>query len=357
MKREEITTSRCNNVFIPPRVNVHQHTNSRPNLCTIRENDHHAALYRGVSTRVFVPPRKCAPCRSTDPELDCFVELSHDRAVVHSEVIIDVCFLSLLVTHKPQGACRWRRMQSENIAAFVTKAYRYRYPLEPYGKGIGIGIGRYISDVTCSAGFWRKCTASHCVECMAQLSDTTIRAIVLRMLLLTALAPWQADRGSLELSIDACFVKIGQGDHLLRLLCGLWSCFSTCSVRRFLESAASVLSKRSLIGVCSDERFGAVCFCFGRVDRKRASVGCCMRWWNGRKTQVTTSLERSAVALQFPFISFWERSTRLTTLQRCRRTVHRDYLWAMVWVLLELASFIKDAQGLTWGALHVRIGS
>ena len=112
---------------------------------------------------------------------------------------------------------------------------------------IALAIGRDFSDVTSSAGFWRKRTASHCVECMAQLSDATIRAIVLRMLLLTAMAPWQADRGSLELSIDACFVKIGQGDHLLRLLCGLWSCFSTCSVhcqswkRRFLDSTASVL--------------------------------------------------------------------------------------------------------------------
>ena len=33
-------------------------------------------------------PRKCAPCRSTDPELDCFVELSRARAVAHAEVII-----------------------------------------------------------------------------------------------------------------------------------------------------------------------------------------------------------------------------------------------------------------------------
>ena len=48
---------------------------------------------------------------------------------------------------------------------------------------------RDFSDVTSSAGFWRKRAASHCVECMAQLSDATIRAIVLRMLLLTAMAP------------------------------------------------------------------------------------------------------------------------------------------------------------------------
>ena len=49
--------------------------------------------------------------------------------------------------------------------------------------------GRDFSDVTSSAGFWRKRAASRCVECMAQLSDATIRAIVLRMLLLTAMAP------------------------------------------------------------------------------------------------------------------------------------------------------------------------
>ena len=172
-----------------------------------------------------------------------------------------------------------------------------------------------------------------------------------------------ADRGSLELSIDACFVKIGQGDHLFRLLCGLSSCFSTCSVhcrpwkRRFLDSTASVgLIKRSLSGVCSDKRFGAVCFCFGRVGRKRASVGRCMCWWNGRKTQATTSLERSAVALEFPCVSFWQGSTRLTTPQRRRRTVHRNYLWAMV-CCLRLAVFIKDAQGLTWGVLYVCHGS
>ena len=53
--------SRCNSVFVPPpppRVNVHRRTNSRANLCTIRENEHHGAHFRGVRPRVFVPPAK-----------------------------------------------------------------------------------------------------------------------------------------------------------------------------------------------------------------------------------------------------------------------------------------------------------
>ena len=65
--------------------------------------------------------------------------------------------------------------------------------------------------------------------------------------------------------------------------------------------------------------------------------------------------EISAVALEFPFVSFWQRSTRLTTLQRCRRTVHRDYLWAMVWVLLRLIphqrcsrSYLGSSARLPW---------
>ena len=81
-------------------------------------------------------------------------------------------------------------------------------------------LGVDISDVTSSLGLQRKRAASHCVECMTQLSDIAIRAIVLRMRLLVAMALSQADKGSLELSIDACFVKIGKGDHL-PLLCGL----------------------------------------------------------------------------------------------------------------------------------------
>ena len=49
--------------------------------------------------------------------------------------------------------------------------------------------GRHISDVTSSPGFWRKRAASLRVECMAQWSDATIRAIVRRMRLLAAMAP------------------------------------------------------------------------------------------------------------------------------------------------------------------------
>ena len=200
---------------------------------------------------------------------------------------------------------------------------------------------------------------------MAQLSDATIRAIVLRMLLLTAMAPWQADRGSLELSIDACFVKIGQGDHLLRLLCGLWSCFSTCSVhcqswkRRFLDSTASVLYRE--VSLVSAVISGLVRFAFALADvgRKceRQSVVACVHGMAGRRRRLR-SPERSALALEFPIVSFWQRSTRLTSLQRCLRTVHRDYLWAMVWVPLELAKLIKDAQGFSWRAMvHVCHGS
>ena len=84
-----------------------------------------------VSTTVLVfavyvpaylfPPRKCAPCRSTDPELDCFVELSPARAAAHAEVIIGVYFLSSqhCLRHKRQGC----RVQTDDIAAFDTKAW------------------------------------------------------------------------------------------------------------------------------------------------------------------------------------------------------------------------------------------
>ena len=49
---------RCNSVFIPPAKTCTWRTNSRANLCTIRENEHHGAHFRGVRTRVFVPPAK-----------------------------------------------------------------------------------------------------------------------------------------------------------------------------------------------------------------------------------------------------------------------------------------------------------
>ena len=56
---------RCNSVFVHLRVNVHQLTNSRANLCTIRENEHHGAHFRGVRTRIFVPPAKMCTDRLT----------------------------------------------------------------------------------------------------------------------------------------------------------------------------------------------------------------------------------------------------------------------------------------------------
>ena len=60
-----------------------------------------------VSTHVLVPPVKMRTMRrSTDPELASFVELSRARAAAHAERIIGVFFLSLEVTHKPEGACR-----------------------------------------------------------------------------------------------------------------------------------------------------------------------------------------------------------------------------------------------------------
>ena len=48
---------------------------------------------------------------------------------------------------------------------------------------------RVISDVTSSPGLQRKRAASHCVEFMVQCSDVTVRASVLRMRLLAAMAP------------------------------------------------------------------------------------------------------------------------------------------------------------------------
>ena len=63
------------------------------------------------------PPRKCAPCRSTDPELGCFVELSPARAAAHAEVIIGVYFLSL------QASVTSDKVQTDDIAAFDTKAW------------------------------------------------------------------------------------------------------------------------------------------------------------------------------------------------------------------------------------------
>ena len=96
----------------PPRVNVHRRTNSL-----------HVAPSAKMSTTVLIfavyvpaylfPPRKCAPCRSTDPELGCFVELSPARAAAHAEVIIGVYFLSLQasVTSDKDVGCRQTTLQ------------------------------------------------------------------------------------------------------------------------------------------------------------------------------------------------------------------------------------------------------
>ena len=77
-------------------------------------------IFAGYVPAYLFHPRKCAPCRSTDPELDCFVELSPARAVAHADVIIGVYFLSLqasVTSHKDV------RVQSAVIAAFDTKAW------------------------------------------------------------------------------------------------------------------------------------------------------------------------------------------------------------------------------------------
>ena len=63
-------------------------------------------IFAGYVPAYLFHPRKCAPCRSTDSELDCFVELSSARAVAHADVIIGVYFLSLqasVTSHKDVG--------------------------------------------------------------------------------------------------------------------------------------------------------------------------------------------------------------------------------------------------------------
>ena len=77
-------------------------------------------IFAGYVPAYLFHPRKCAPCRSTDPELDCFVELSPARAVAHAEVIIGVFFSFFAsLRHKPQGY----RVQPDDLAAFDTKAW------------------------------------------------------------------------------------------------------------------------------------------------------------------------------------------------------------------------------------------
>ena len=49
-------------------------------------------IFAGYVPAYSFPPRNRAPGRSTDPELDCFVEFSPARAVAHAEVIIGVHF-------------------------------------------------------------------------------------------------------------------------------------------------------------------------------------------------------------------------------------------------------------------------
>ena len=77
-------------------------------------------IFAGYVPAYLFHPRKCAPCRSTDPELDSFVELSPARGVAHGEVIVGVYLLSRQVTvtcHNDVG------VQSDDIAAFDTKAW------------------------------------------------------------------------------------------------------------------------------------------------------------------------------------------------------------------------------------------
>ena len=99
---------------------VHRRTNSRANLCTIRENEHHGAHFRGVRTRVFVPPAKMCTmqidwswtwllCRAQSRQSSCTCWGDHR------------CVFSFFASlrHKPQGC----RVQSDDIAAFDTKAW------------------------------------------------------------------------------------------------------------------------------------------------------------------------------------------------------------------------------------------
>ena len=62
-------------------------------------------IFAGYVPAYSFHPRKCAPCRSTDPELDSFVELSRPRAVAHAEVIIGVFFSFFLCNHSQARGC------------------------------------------------------------------------------------------------------------------------------------------------------------------------------------------------------------------------------------------------------------
>ena len=112
----ERLASRCNSVFVPPppppRVNVHRRTNSLANLCTIRENEHHGAHFRGVRTRVFVPPAKMCTmqidwswtwllCRAQSRQSSCTSWGDHR------------CLFSFFASlcHKRQG----RRVQTDDV--------------------------------------------------------------------------------------------------------------------------------------------------------------------------------------------------------------------------------------------------
>ena len=80
-----------------PRVNVHRICAPSAKMSAL------VLIFAGYVPAYLFHPRKCAPCRSTDHELNCFVELSPARAVAHAEVIFGVYFLSFqasVTSHK-----------------------------------------------------------------------------------------------------------------------------------------------------------------------------------------------------------------------------------------------------------------
>ena len=111
---------RCNSVFVPPRVNVHRRTNSLANLCTVRENEHHGAHFRGVRTRVFVPPAKMCTMQIdwSWTWLLCRAQSRQSSRTCRGD---HRCLFSFFASlrHKRQGC----RVQTDDIAAFDTKAW------------------------------------------------------------------------------------------------------------------------------------------------------------------------------------------------------------------------------------------
>ena len=68
-------------------------------------------IFPGYVPAYLFHPRKCAPCRSTDPERQCFVELSRARAVELSRACwgdhrFFCSFFLCKSLAKPEGACR-----------------------------------------------------------------------------------------------------------------------------------------------------------------------------------------------------------------------------------------------------------